>query len=218
MASAKPQQRDQIHTPDSNDQPPNAELIYTVLYCVFLEGGLIEPRGIPVLAEAMDGRSVDYQSSIETCLSRKWIKTLSSEDCDADEMRWANEPDAEFLPYRVGALDFTTDGWNVFVQLTEQRRGVSFEAFLGDGASCLWGIPGQGSLLSFTEVGIIKERNAILAGKDNLDGGSLTEDHTLGEIVGPYAIGPWWVNRFYVAPIGHRLDVAFTPADKHPEY
>jgi len=59
----------------------------------------------------------------------------------------------------------------------------------------------------------LQEQAALVSGSDELiGGGSLSAEHTVGEIIGPYAIGSWWVHRFYLASCGYRVDISFDPA------
>ena len=55
----------------------------------------------------------------------------------------------------------------------------------------------------------------VLVGTDCLVDSGLKAEHTIEKIVGPYEIGAWWVKRFYLAPYGYRVDISFTPADRH---
>ena len=167
--------------------------------------------------------AADYESATASCLERGWIKVITEEDREADAARWADEPHQALSenPYRLGSLDFTPRGWGLFTRLAEARRGVSYEARYAEHWECLWDVPGQVSFLAVSQAALMQELAKVLAGTDELTpsetSSGLRAQHTLGEVVGPYPIGPWWVNRFYRAPTGYRLDIAFEPADLHTE-
>ncbi len=204
-----------------------SEAEYRVLCCIGLEGGLADTEHVVSLAAALwrpgPISAADYASATATCEERGWIKVIMEEDRRADAARWADEPHQALgeSPYYLRSWDFTPVGWRIFTQMIQQRHGVSREARYAESVQCLWEVPGRVSLLSVTENALLRELDEVLAGTDDLTvsdtGRGLREQHILGEISGPYPIGPWWVNRFYQALAGYRLDIAFEPADLHAE-
>ena len=157
----------------------------------------------------------DMEQAAEHCLAAGWIKILSAQDSEEDRLRWVDDPYQNWSEgfYPSGSIDFTPAGWAVFAKMLEEYRNDHPKAADESSTRCLWRTPGCVSILSLSEQELHRELAAVQAGQDELTGGGLSEAHTVGEIVGPYSIGPWWVKRFLQAPIGYRLDIFFTPAD-----
>jgi len=158
----------------------------------------------------------EVERAVEQCLQAGWIKVLSEQDCEKDRLRWIDDPNqiwSESL-YRAGCVDLTLAGWNVFAQMQDQKQLPLAELYRQD-VHYLWRILGRVSLLSISEEELVRELAEVRSGLDGLVGGGLSADHTIGEIIGPYAIGSWWVNRFYLAPYGYRADISFEPAYMH---
>ena len=159
----------------------------------------------------------DLERAADNCLMQGWVKVLTEEDREADLLRWLDEPHQNWseMPYTHGCVDFTTVGWETYVRLWEQRRGMSLEV-LHRSASCyLWRMPGQVSILSMSEEVLLKEVAGVKNGTDCLVSYGLQAEHTIERVTGPYAIGLWWVKRFYQAPYGYGVDIRFSPADMH---
>ena len=158
----------------------------------------------------------EVERAIEKCLEAGWIKILSDQDCEADRLRWIDDPNqiwSESL-YHVGCVDLTVVGWKVYAKMQDQKQ-LPLEEFYRQDVHYLWRIPGRVSILSMSEEKLLWELEDVRSGLDSLVGGGLSAEHTIGEINGPYAISSWWVNRFYLAPYGYRADISFEPADMH---
>lgn len=157
----------------------------------------------------------EMEHTAQKCLAQGWIKVLTFQDCEDDRRRWVNDPHQNWSEsgYHPGRVDFTEAGWTAFAALAEgQAKRTAAEAPPAM-IRCLWRAPGCVSILSLSEQQLREELAAVKAGKDELTGGSLSAAHTVGEIVGPYPIGPWWVKRFVQSSVGYRLDVFFAPPD-----
>ncbi len=196
-------------------------ITYTVLNCVRLEGGIADADGLVTLALAIVRRdahsAAELHLGITNCLVQGWIKVLTREDCLADRARWTNDPhqdqDWVKMSYKEGSIDFTQTGWEVFVRQHQLRYGGDLDRLFGTGSTPLWDTPGRVSLLCVSENTVLDEIAEIRCGKDDLRGESLSAKHHVTEIIGPYPIGPWWVNRFYQAPQAYRADISYQPSD-----
>ncbi len=110
-----------------------------------------------------------------------------------------------------GCVDFTEAGWDFYSQLCQEKVGAAAEELFRDSMTCLWGTPGQVSLLSVSEEAVLKEVEKVRGGIDDLCGESLSVQHHVTEIIGPSPIDPWWVTHFYQARQGYRADVFYQP-------
>jgi hypothetical protein len=195
---------------------------YAILHAVRLEGGLAKAEDLVHLA--LEIRRKDYSASelhqaVLDCLAQGWIKVLTKEDCLFDTARWKGDVKEAYNTYRKeaynayreGSIDFTQAGWEVFAEFQGKYGGI--DRLLSSAATYLWNTPGQVSLLATSEESLLAEIEQVKNGTDDLYFESLSKDRTITKIVGPYAIGLWWVTRFYQAPQGYRADIFYEPAD-----
>ena len=159
----------------------------------------------------------EMEHAVVQCLDRGWLKILSEHDCQRDRLRWENAPHQYYSesPYLAGCVDFSPEGWEAYVKLAEKLGKPSPEERCRKRMLYLWRTPGCISIISMSQEMHLKDLVEVLAGTDSLVADGLSAKHTIGEIVGPYEIGAWWVKRFYLAPYGYRVDISFTPADMH---
>lgn len=157
----------------------------------------------------------ELEQAAEDCLARGWVKILSAQDCEADRVRWQSDPNQNWSEanYQVGRVDFTDTGWTIFTKMVNRYQRRSPNETKDESTRYLWQTPGCVSILSLSEQELRRELAAVRAGQDELTGGGLSAEHRVGEIVGPYLIGPWWVKRFLKASVGYRLDIFFSPPD-----
>jgi len=212
------QERKQIHSMVED----NDKAIYHVLADIHQESGNISIQDtITYLTEHRPAAifpKPEIERAVEQCLEAGWIKVLSEQDCEDDRLRWIDDPHQNWSENldRVGCVDFTSEGWNVYAKLVNEHRRIPLEDLYRQSVQYIWRMPGRVSILSMSEEELLRERAEVVSGSDGLTSdGSLSADHKVGEITGPYAIGSWWVNRFYLAPYGYRVDVSFEPANMH---
>lgn len=197
------------------------QAIYCLLGGVDEESGCRNISGIigyllDVYWEAVPTKSELERAAVQ-CLDRGWLKILSERDCQEDSLRWADDPHQNWseFTWRTGDVDFTPAGWKAYVELAKRLGDISPEEHCQESGHYLWRTPGCISMISMSRKMLSENLTEVLAGKDSLIGDSLSTEHTIGDIVGPYEIGSWWVKRFYLAPYGYRVDIRFTPADLH---
>lgn len=159
----------------------------------------------------------ELEHAAELCLQKEWIKILSEQDCEAELLRWEKEPHQNYseCPRRAGCADFTSKGWKAYVRLAKKLGKSSPQEDCRESGQYLWRTPGCVSMIYMSKQMLLKDLAEVLAGKDSLIPYGLSAEHTVTSTVGPYEIGSWWVKRFYLAPYGYRVDISFTPADKH---
>ena len=192
-----------------------------------LLGGIDEEGGYRSISTIIDylldfyWKAIPTKSELERaavqCLDRGWLKILSEQDCQEDSLRWADDPHQNWseLTHRPGDVDFTPAGWKAYVRLAKRLGETSPQEHCLESGQYLWRTPGCISMISMSQQMLLKDLAGVLAGTDCLVADSLSAKHTIGQIVGPYEIGAWWVKRFYLAPYGYRVDISFTPADMH---
>ena len=159
----------------------------------------------------------ELQRAAVHCLDWGWLKILSEQDCQEDSLRWADDPHQNWSEFtsRPGEVDFTPLGWQAYVGLAEKLGETSPEERRRESGQYLWRTPGGVSLISMSKQLLLENMAEILAGTDCLVADGLTAEHAITSTVGPYLIGPWWVKRCYLAPYGYRVDISFTPANRH---
>lgn len=195
------------------------EAIYRVLADIDQENGV---RSVPEVIDYLvqDWREPalprrEIERAVEQCLALGWIKILSEQDCEEDRLRWADDPHQNWSEDTRGAgcVDFTSTGWAAYVEMVEARLGIGLNGLYTGSIQYLWRVPGRVSILAVSEEELLREQDEVRSGSDSLVGSGLTAEHTVTDITGPYAIGPWWVKRFWQAPSGYRTDITFEPAD-----
>lgn len=157
----------------------------------------------------------EIERAVDHCLALGWIKILSEQDCEKDRLRWIDDPHQNWSEdlRRAGCVDFTSAGWDVYAKMAEERLGLGLNGLYSRSIRYLWRVPGRVSMLSVSEEELIREQEEVRSGSDTLVGSGLKAEHTVTDIRGPYAIGPWWVTRFYLAPSGYRMDITFERAN-----
>ena len=134
----------------------------------------------------------EAEYAVEQCLANEWIKVLSEQDAEEDRLRWKNDPNQNYSdgPYRPGCVELTSAGWNAYVRLAIEQRKVTVMDLYRASGHCIWRVPGRVSLLYMSEEMLNRELAEVASASDSLVGGSLSAEHTIGEITGPYLIGP----------------------------
>lgn len=198
-----------------------AQAIYHLL------GGIDEEEGCRSISTIIDylldvyweasATRTELQRTAVQCLDWGWIKILSERDCQEDSLRWTDDPHQNWSEFtsRPGEVDFTPAGWQAYVGLAKKLGNSSPEERCRERGQYLWRTAGCVSLISMSKQLLLNDLAEVLAGTDCLVANGLSAEHIITSTVGPYQIGPWWVERHYLAPCGYRVDISFTPADQH---
>lgn len=187
---------------------------YNVLWSVSLVDGTRERarllRHVLFMDSASEVSEVSAslaEEALDACLLKGWVKVLTQEDCQNDEVRWVEEENQAISEneYQEGHMDFTPEGAQLWNRIHKEHAEASGERW-ASGIRYAWRFAGQVRVFSAYEDELREVVEAIRTGKDILS----TEEIRIERIEGPFVLGEWWLNRFVRLPQGYRQDIHYT--------
>ncbi len=182
---------------------------YSVLNAVYLRGGVSDISQIADFVRRIHEQALGVEADVAACFDHGWLRVLTPDDCLRDQRRWSNDFEqyvGEF-PYRVGAVDFTKLGADIYDSISSSYRESMGERKY-DGVGYAWRVKGQIRVFGAHSDEVLNAANHVLAGDDEAPLGDIAtcehERAIFREVLGPEVIHNWWFTRFINLPIGYR--------------
>lgn len=158
-----------------------------------------------------DHNAQEYEQAVAACQSRGWIAPRTEDECRKEEARWQNETHpCMSLPCQAGDLELTDSGATLFFSARKRKDAArGRQPYQGAMLFIYDEPPGQIRFLAAHEADLREELEMIQAGSSGVFG----TERQVESVVGPFAIGPWWVSRFELLPDGYGAEVRYKEPD-----
>jgi hypothetical protein len=151
----------------------------------------------------------DLRETVETCLSKQWIKVLTQQDCVEDRLRWQGADDqcCGESEYQAGNVDFTPEGAFLYDAICREMDALKGKQPYQSTIHYSWKTPGRLRIYAIYPEDLRKVIDRILSGTDTHP---LSHGEQISHVEEPHRIQGWWLNRFVQLPQAYYCDAYYS--------